>query len=363
MICAGLFVLGVAPAGTGGTSCALGQTQLPGQRCAPFTIVPARLLGSFSLSAAEIAGLEDGSLVVQTHRRLYRIQDHQVRTLWENRPKFPRPQVFYWTAGASPPPRVPPPKPYFGDIYLLGTFGDTSVIQYGTDWIYGIGADGTVKLRFYLAGSDMSDRPRFAGRDADGTLWFESTSKRNKRDTVYALYPNGTLYPLTATVGTAFQGSTGSVYATSDSALVKLRSIPYVHTRVAATWDKRHVGMMDTLYRYQVGAEGSVWSSDMISVFHRHLDGKLHEMRLSGGLITISHTPVAPLDIRSSSDGSVWLASSTKLIRITSDDRIEVMNVPGLGASELRTASDGSVWLRTVGRSGTVIRHYAAPTD
>jgi hypothetical protein len=359
---ASLFTLGAAPVVPSSTDCAFGPATRPGEACAPFTIVPVRLRSSLSQSADEIATLSDGSLVVQTFRALYRIHEDTISPLWDGRTRLPRPQVFYWKAGSTPPPRMPTPAPYFGDVELLGAFDDTAVFQFGSDWIYGVGSDGTVKLRFYLAGSDMSDRPTFAGRDRDGTLWFKAISKRSNRDTAYALYPNGTLSALPTTVGIAFQGSTGSVYATNDSALFELRSIPYVHARLVVTWDRLRFGNMNSLRRHQVGADGSLWSSSATSVVHRHLDGRFDEIRLRGPFMTISHIPI-PFDIRSSSDGSVWLASPTKLVRITSDDRIEVMNVPDLGASELRTASDGSVWLRTVGQSGTVIRHYSAPTN
>jgi hypothetical protein len=312
----------------------------------------------------EIATQADGSLVVQSFNDLYRIQREKVSPMWAGgRSQLQRPQVRYWKAGSSPPPFVPTPKPYLGSVYLLGAFDNTAIVQYGSDWIYGIGSDRTVNLRFYLAGNDMNDRPIFSGRDPDGTLWFESNSKRNKRDTVYALYPNGTLYPLTTPVGRAFQGSTGFVYGTSDSALLELRSFPYVHTRVFTTWDKAHFGNMDFLFRHRVGADGSLWSSKSTSVIHKHSDGRIDEMLFRGGLMTISHWPI-PLPIESSSDGSVWIAFPTRLVRITSNDRIEVMTVPDLGYyPELRTSVDGSVWIKTTGLAVTTLLHFAPPAE
>jgi hypothetical protein len=348
VVCTSLFVLGSTPVDPGST-CVFGCVSIPDQPCAPFTTVSARLLDSFPEDAiggkgfgrsglGAIVTLSDKSLVLQFLNNLYRISGKDITTTWAGgRPGWQRPQAYYWIGARPHPTPTLTPRSYDRYVHLLGSFDNTAVVQYGPDWIYGIGPDGTVTLPFYLAGSDMNGRPTFSGRDTYGTLWFESFSKRNKRDTVYALYPNGTLHPLTTPVGQAFQGSTGFVYGTSDSGLLELRSIPYVHTRVFTTWDKARFGNTSFLFRHRVGADGSLWSSTSTSIIHKHTDGRIDEMRFRGGSSTISHWPI-PLQMESSPDGSVWIAYSTRLVRISTDDRIELMDVPDMGYyPELRT--------------------------
>jgi hypothetical protein len=371
--CSGLLAIGDSPFDVGHTPCALSIPNRDSQPCTPFVLTPARILATFPTRAFRaftidaIAPLSDGSLAVAAGDELFRVRSGGVEALWGSGHRHPRqrPWVATWTSG---PPPTPPPtaKPYDAFLYLLGTFGDTALIQYGTDWLFGIGNDGAINFRFYRANSELGERPTFFGRDPDGTLWFQSGNNRIKREAVYALYPNGTLAILTAAVSDVFQASSGFVYATSGRDLVQLRSIPYPQARSVHESPVSNTDYLNSLSGSftvrRLGSDKSVWLSTPNFIFHEHRDGQIIKLRLVRDFTTISHMP-KPFEISSSTDGSVWFTHGSRVVRITRDDRIQVMILPKIGYyPDLRLAPDGSAWVRTDANDRSIL-HIAPPAE
>ena len=254
-----------------------------------------------------LTALADGSVVIaEAPYALFRIRGDQTVAMWApwgsryyDRYRA-RNSVWYWIGS---PPAEPSPSPAWTTYYfsLLGSFNDTTVIQYGDYWIYGIGTDGSTAFRFSRAGTDLASQPVFVGRDPDGILWFESGSKRFGRNTVYAFdLKTERMSPLTTAVENVFQGPSGFVYATLDKNLVVLRSTPEVQThyyRGPITLDAAELygstnfhGKADIAIS-RVAADGSAWASTVTRVIHMHSNGKVVVIQLSTFPSTISHMP------------------------------------------------------------------------
>jgi hypothetical protein len=251
-------------------------------------------------------------------------------------------------------------------FYLLGSFDDTVVIQYATDWIYGIGTGGSVDFRFFRGGTELMDRPTFLGRDPDHVLWFVSGSARYHRDTVYALFlTTNKLVALTESVENAFQAPSGFIYARMGRNLVQLRSIPNVQARYNRGPIPLRAGEifgMSDIAVSRTGPDGSAWASTPEQVIHEHPNGQVNVIGLSRWPSTITHPPV-PLELQVAPDGSAWIARYDKLIRITKEDRVEVMSFPGLGFyPEIHISPDATLWLKRTDDASAVL-HIAPPRD
>lgn len=200
--------------------------------CSPYATIRPHIIATFAKSRffgiGPLTTLADGSAVIaDAPYALFRIRGDQIGVMWApwgSRYYEPYRALNSVTWIGSPPPQ-PSPSPIWTSYYffLLGSFDNTTVIQYGDYWIYGIGTDGSTAFRFSRAGTDWAAQPTFLGRDPGGTLWFVSGSKRFGRNTVYAVDPKTkTITPLTTAVENVFQGPSGFVYATLDKNLVVL---------------------------------------------------------------------------------------------------------------------------------------------
>jgi hypothetical protein len=346
--------------------------------CTPYVVSSARVIATFPRTAfaynyfpGGVTTLADGSVVVEeTPNALFRIHAGQVSVMfapWGTRYNRPKPTVYYWTKG-QPPPRPSPTPTLFNSYFaLLGSFDDTAVIQYGSDWIYAIRVDGSLDFRFPRAGSALGEQPTLLGRDPDGALWFVSWSQQLKRDVVYAFFlANSKLLALNEPLTNAFQGPSGFVYATSGKTLVELRSIPTVQARFYRGPILLKAGDcpgVTAIAVSRVGPDGSAWASTPVQVIHQHPNGRVSVIGLARYPSTITHIPW-PLQVKVSPDGSAWLAGRDKLVRITTDDRVEVMGSPGTGRFEIAGFSpDGTVWLKQLdGPNAIAIVHAAPPS-
>ncbi len=375
------------PAAAIKSPCALSNPAsiVPQPPCSPYTITRPRIIATFTRQSfywiydpGTLTTLADGSAVVEeAPYALFRIHDNAARVMWApwGSRYYDRYRALhsatYWIG--SPPPRPSPSptwaRPYF---YLLGSFDSTTVIQYGNDWIYGIGTDGSTDFRFSRVETDLMEEPTFFGRDPDGALWFESGSKRFRRNTVYALYlkPNR-LVPLPEAVENVFQGHSGFVYATLGRNLVELRSAPNIQAHycrgpitieAADLYGSTDLHSAVDIAVSRMGADGSAWASTVAQVIHEHRNGKVAVIQLSKFPSTISHL-LSPIALQLASDGSAWIVGYDKLVRITSDDRVEVMPFPGLGFyADLRISPDATVWVK-MNNSPIVLMHIAPATE
>ncbi len=346
--------------------------------CAHYTVRRARVLATFTRSAfhsiyypGALTTLADGSAIVEeAPYALFRIHDDRAGVMWAPWGSryygryYPLHSVRSWIG--SPPPRpspLPTWAPYY--FYLLGSFDNTTVIQYGDDWIYGLASNGSVDFRFRRSGTELMDRPTFFGRDPDGTFWFESGSTRFQRDTVYAVFPRtNKLLALEAAVENVFQGPSGFIYATLGKNLVELRSIPnpqahYYRGPIPLKAGDLYGATDITVSR--IGVDGSAWASTPFEVIHEHPNGQVSVIRLSSMPSTITRSP-SPIAIRPAPDGSAWIAGCDKLVRLTKSDGIEVMSFPGLGCSELHFSFDSTVWVKDA-YNANVIMHVSPPRD
>ncbi len=348
--------------------------------CSPYATIRPHIIATFAKSRffgiGPLTTLADGSAVIaDAPYALFRIRGDQIGVMWApwgSRYYEPYRALNSVTWIGSPPPQ-PSPSPIWTSYYffLLGSFDNTTVIQYGDYWIYGIGTDGSTAFRFSRAGTDWAAQPTFLGRDPGGTLWFVSGSKRFGRNTVYAVDPKTkTITPLTTAVENVFQGPSGFVYATLDKNLVVLRSTPNVQAkyyRGPITLDAADLygstnfhGRADIAIS-RIAADGSAWASTVTRVIHEHSGGKVAVIQLSTFPSTITHLP-GLIALQLAADNSAWITGYDKLIRITSDDRVEVMPFPGLGYyPQLSFSPDATVWVAT-NNASTVLAHVAPPT-
>lgn len=349
--------------------------------CSPFTVVRPHTIATFFKSrffgSGPLTTLADGSAVIaDAPYALFRIRGDQTGVMWA-----PWGSHYYDRYGAlnsalywigSPPPE-PSPSPAWTSYYfdLLGSFDNTTVIQYGDYWIYGIATNGATVFRFSRAGTDLAGQPVVVGRDPDGILWFESGSKRFGRNAVYAFdLKTERMKPLATAVENVFQGPAGFIYATLEKNLVVLRSTPDVQAhyyRGPITLDAADVygstdfhGKTDIAIS-RIAADGSAWASTPTRVIHMHRNGKVAVIQLSTFPSVISHPPT-PIVLQPAPDSSAWTVGHNKLVRITSDDRVEVMPFPGSGFyPQLRFSPDATVWV-TTSNAPTALAHVAPAT-
>lgn len=356
--------------------CALSNTDRADAQpaCSPYVTSGLRVIATFPRRVFRatyvpdaLAGLADGSAVIaESPYALFRTQsDGSAVVLWAppgSRYFPPEEQVRHW-AGTPPPLPSPTPASY-SEFYLLGSFDDTAVIQYGPDF-YGIKADGSISFRFAGASDDLMEQ--FLGRDPDGTFWFASGGNLFFRDpdskTVHAFFLSSqNVVPLPEPVEQAFQGPSGFIYARVGQDLVELRSLPRVQARYyrgpIALEAGRNSGRSEMPVS-RIGADGSAWAATPFQVIHEHPDGRVNVIGLSSYPTTITHMPV-PLELHLAPDGSAWIARNYKLVRITKEDRVQVMDVPFSGYyPDLQISSDSTVWLKTPDDARTIL-HVAS---
>lgn len=387
--------LGLSPSSAAAVQgpCALANSTWPNPQplCSTYTVVPVRVIASYPRNAfygvselGAMRALGDGSAIVEeSPYALFRASGrglasvlwapagsryyNPTASVWISRPGasptnyYSAPNVHVWINESPPPPTPKPPPPNFT---LLGSFDNTAMIEDGSGWIYGIRSDGAVDFKFFRANTEMNENPTLLGRDPEGTLWFESGSKRSHRDTIYALFlPKKNLVALASEVQAPFQGPSGFIYARIDRNLVELRSVPGVRAQYyrgpILLKPSQGVGADDVVVS-QIGADGSAWASTPVQVIHEHPNGIINVIGLSRYPTTIAHIP-SPLSVHLAPDGSALIASGTKLVRITNDDRVEVMTVPSLGFyPEVQVAADNTVWFKTADNGGALV-HIALP--
>lgn len=117
---------------------------------------------------------------------------------------------------------------------------------------------------------------------------------------------------------------------------------------VPTTWHDRYYGLADRSGWIGMGR-----------------DCRTRNPRASNGEVKVIKLLPAPrtshfmaLGLSIAPDGSAWVTSRDKVVRITKDDRIEVMVIPGLASyPEIHFSNDGTVWLKT----SNAIMHVAPP--
>lgn len=339
--------------------------------CSPYTRITVPRMATFSRDAfysscqlGALAALSDGSAVVEeSPYALFRIRGARVGVLWASR------ESRYCVENTisdriNGQPRPPPlPVPCY-EFLLLGSFESTAVIQCGDgggDWIFGITAGGFVGLRFFTGG-DLAQGSIFYGRDPDGALWFYSPNARFPQGAIYACEVAASkCVPLTEPVQNVFQGPFGFIYANVDKNVVYLRSTPDVRAhffRGPIPLSTAQLPGMTDIAVSRIGRDGSAWATTPINVIHQHPNGQVKIIKLQPEART-SHS--GPLGLNIAPDGSAWVASGSgdKLVRITKDDRVEVMVIPGLAPyPEIHFSRDGTVWLKTP----NAITHVAPPS-
>jgi hypothetical protein len=369
------IALGQSPSAAAQHPCALGDWEdFPNEPpCSPYTKVLVRTIDTFSRAAfypscelGKLTTLSDGSAVLEeSPYALFRIQGARVGVMWASRESryCVQNSPSYLTTW---PPRPPPlPTPCY-NFFLVGSFDRTVLLQCddgGESWILGVNTDATVAFRLHGAGI-FSAEPGFYGRDPDSTLWFSSASLRFPKYYIFACdVAANTCAPFTETVKNVFQGPQGFIYATVGGNVVDLRSIsgvPRAHYFRVATIPLK-AGQMHratAIAVSQIGADGSAWAATIVGLIHEHPDGQVKEIKLMPLPRSISHWPV-PLGFNLAPDGSAWVNTRDKLVRITRDDHVEVIVVPGLGFyPEIHFSSDGTVWLKT----SDAITHIAPPS-
>lgn len=225
------------------TPCALSAAQrfvIPAE-CAPSRTRQIRIIRQFTPNAFAggheldmIASLADGAVVVEaSSNRLFRIDSVRgITEMWRPRQSslsYPPLTIAPWPGQPTSTPA--PRRPNYA-VELLGAFNHTTVFQYASTWVYGVGESGSVDFRFFRRDYATTMRPNLIGRDPDGTAWLDSWSMLHQRDLICAFRPRiDMLAVLPVAVENAFQAPSGFIYATSGKDLVELRSTPELGAR------------------------------------------------------------------------------------------------------------------------------------
>jgi hypothetical protein len=301
--------------------------------CAPFTSVPAQLLSRtvfgnvFGPYNRPLVALNDGSAFVTVGwGGLSRIDRYgRVTTLWKPRTEDIERNYLY--------------------LDILSPFYAGAIVLYSNQ-IVGVRADGSLAFRKPVG----SLAAITAIPDHEGTVWI--TGVVDDKEMLFAYLPR--THNVVDVSGQFAQGPIlgipdGRVYKNARDGVFALGSQPsfhwrFVHAPIIAptphpgqygidwpnpTFDGPHWSFLDV---QAVGADESLWASTFTQVIHVHRDGSIHVIRLGSPITSMMVSPGQrfpnPIQLAMTRDGSIWITAE-ELIRITDDDRVELIGVPG----------------------------------
>jgi hypothetical protein len=330
--------------------------------CAPFTVVSANVLATFSASVfwgglaynrRSLAVLNDGTVMVAAGRGgLFRIdRQNHVTALWA-------PSDSNYGSGDS--------------IELLAPFAGGVVVSIG-NVVLGIREDGSLQFRKQVESSRNGGRTN-AIEDRDGTVWLQNLDAPDT--TTYAYFPHDGLVkavPKQIATGQIFPGADRRVFMTATDGIFELRSVPRFERRFVRAPVTLPPGMFarpgidaftSSLHVQAAGRDGSFWGSTLTQIVHVLPDGTIRALRLAPPIMWMSMPP-RPFELTMAPDGSVWTASP--LARVTDDDQIQKVVIADHDGWRLGPsfAPDGSLWTDvTKGNQGdeSVVHVTLAPT-
>lgn len=305
-----------------GTPCALPYGTANSESCAPFatvgirvrTVIPSSAFGR-ETDPEDFGVLDDGSAMVQVeHYGLDRITNGRLQVLWHPKPRCDEQPHFHFS--------------------FAGTFDDQLLMKIHDDTSAAVRADGSLSFRLPIAFDS-------AKQDESGVVWlFKGGSEPQtieayfpqKRSLVTVATPKGGAYGF-------FRAPNGRVYITNYDGLFELDSRPTVEARMLHGPIARY-GLIQA-----VGRDGSLWASTETDVIHMHADGTSHAMRLFNLSMMVRTSPVPPISLTMTPDGSVWNTWG-KIVRIDNDDRIQVLTLPEQDRrSDVKFGPDSSLWV------------------
>jgi 6-phosphogluconolactonase (cycloisomerase 2 family) len=291
--------------------------------CAPFTTVKARVIATFSTTVfgasfgygrRPVLALNDGSAIVATGLGgLFRInQQNRATVLWR-----PSQSDDYW---------------YGHPIELLALFSGGAVV-YAVKSVLGVRNDGSVAFRkdVYAGNVSSGGQSITAAQDREGTVWIADNS--GPKQAMYAYVPRThRVVDIPSGVGKIIRAPNGRVYESGRDGLFELDVQPrfsrrFVHAVIRVPTPRP--GQLDGspfADIQAVGSDGSLWGATWTQVIHVHPDGSMRVIRLAPPLTSIKMPPTN-INLTMARDGSVWTTS--KLVRIVSDDRVEAIDLAG----------------------------------
>jgi hypothetical protein len=248
-------------------------------------------------------------------------------------------------------------------IALLAPFNESGVVLHVAKWVLGVRADGTIAFRKQVdfADHNWGGENVTAAQDRDGTVWFAHVYDDK---TVYAYIPRAHQVeevPKGVAQGDLIVAPDGRVYQNMPGGLFELMSLPHFH-RIFVHAPFRLPGWNAALDVSAVGPDGSLWSSTWTDVIHVHSDGSVHKIVLAPPILVKTAIPQAfPLTI--ARDGAVWVKGNSKLIRISNDDHVSMIDLPGYeGWTRGPSFSpDNTPWATVSGENAGVARFSIAP--
>jgi hypothetical protein len=300
--------------------------------------------GGFYYNRRPLMALNDGSAMVTAGAgALFRIDSqNRVTLLWKET------RNDYWMNSG---------------IALLAPFDESGVVLYLAKWVLGVRADGTIAFRKQVDFADgiSSGYNVTAAQDRDGTVWFAHVYGDNK--TVYAYLPRTRQVeevPNDVAHGDLIAAPDGRVYQDTRDGLFELKGLPrfhrnFVHAPIRLSPDGAALEIR------AVGADGSLWASTWTDVIHVHPDGRVHKIVLAPPILVIAAMP-QPFPLTMARDGAVWVNDS-KLIRITSDDRVAVIDLPNYEAWTRGPSfgPDNTPWTTVSGENGGAVHFTIGP--
>lgn len=335
----------IASAQTGiGSPCLL-QYQIAGPEgyspcAAAFRTSSARLLARYVSSAFQgnapnsFALLRDGTLMVGTDRQgLFRIdQRGRVATLWAPRDCDECHVTLF--------------APYAGGVFA----------EYDYGWVVGIRSDGTFSYgpwTFATAGA-MFDN--VIGPDTDGAAWFAGSTSGGRR-VVYVLnLATKAIQRVSSALfdkSQVFLSTDGHAYSRNGTVgITELRGIPsfqthFVHPPLPDPPPPPPGSEDGSAFTWFVAPDGSSWGSTSTQILHLHADGRFAITRLARPMTRGCNGCL--IFIREAPDGSAFYFVANRAIHITTDDRVEVIQLPDMDpqayyAYPTAFAPDGTLW-------------------
>ncbi len=316
--------------------------------CAPFTTVSTRVISSFSEEAfhgdnpSKVVALRDGSAIVSANA-LFRIDYRdRVTTLWPSFTDSSGGENFFEMMA-----------PFREGV--LAFYWPNS--DYRQSWVVGVRTNGSLAFRIPLGephGGYTGESLR-AAQDHDGVIWIDEPD-RFSGSGINAYFPQSGAIERLADFGGLFLSPAGRAYA-HNNGLYVLGGRPRAHTRFLHTQvplpsppaNQRGVDHYSgTMGIAEVGPDGSFWGSTLTQVVHLHPNGMLRVIRLRHPVFLEMH-PQVDISLRMAPDGSVWFQGFEKFVRITKDDRVQVIPLPlpnedPYAGIDYSFGPDSSVW-------------------
>jgi 6-phosphogluconolactonase (cycloisomerase 2 family) len=214
-------------------------------------------------------------------------------------------------------------------------------------------ADGSLAFRLPLDYDSVA-------QDASGVVWL--LKGRYQDQTLYAYFPRTRIQAAVAFpkgVYSMFRSPNGHVYVSNFDGLFELDSQPTARARMV------HGPIRSEYWPVQgVGPDESLWVSTATEVVHVHSDGTMRVMRFVEP--TARETTLqGPIPLEMAPDGAVWVTSG-KIVRIDSNDRIQVLTLPADERGDVRFGPDSSLWIvardARTGQSQGIVNFVPAAT-